>query len=184
MPARFALGAVVPAIVIVAIVVITTGGSSDRAKLPPPAPLPALVQTYKSASIGVSGHLPSDWSALRGQGFVRMTNRDGTAQIAVVAQPSTPGKKLPLLGNALASIRKTYGSVTVKHGNGTSLGGLPARSLVLYTRNQHKVPIRILLAAAQGPRLAYILEAFNALKAPLHDLVETQQIVIALRLSG
>jgi hypothetical protein len=173
-------------VVILAIILITAGGSSRHTQppLPPPAALPPLVQSFASSAIGASGQLPSGWTAVRGPGFVRLASRDGTSQIAVVSQPSVPGKKLPLLRSALASIRKAYGPVTEKHGRGTTLGGLPARSVVLYTRNKAHIPIRILLAAAQGQHLAYVLEAFNAQRAPERDLVETQQIVIALRLAG
>ncbi len=173
--------------VILAIILITAGGSSGRhapPSLPPPAKLPPLVQSFASSAIGVSGQLPSGWTAVRGPGFLRLASRDGTSQIALLSKPSSPGQKLPLLRSALASIRKAYGPVTEKHGRGTTLGGLPARSVVLYTRNKAHVPIRILLAAAQGQHLAYILEAFNAQRAPERDLVETQQIVIALRLAG
>ncbi len=172
--------------VILAIVLITTGGSTHHPSraLPAPAALPPLVQSFASSAIGASGRLPGGWTAVRGPGFLRLASRDRTSQIALVSQPSSPGKKLPLLRSALASIRKAYGAVTVKHGRGTSLGGLPARSVVLYTRNKAGVPIRILVAAAQGRRLAYVLEAFNAQRAPERDLVETQQIVIALRLAG
>jgi hypothetical protein len=186
MPARFALGAAVPAVVILAIVLLTSGGSSRHTPraLPPPAKLPPLVQSFASSAIGASGQLPNGWTAVRGPGFLRLASRDRTSQIALVAQPSVPGKKLPLLRSALASIRKAYGAITVRHGRGTTLGGLPARSVVLYTHNKTGVPIRILVAAAQGRRQAYVLEAFNAQRAPERDLVETQQIVIALRLAG
>jgi hypothetical protein len=180
--ARFAFGALVPAVIIIAIVVITAGGSS-KPKPPPPAKLPVLVQSYASPSVGIRGQLPRDWSALRGPGFVRLTNHDGTAVIAI-AVPNTQASAHALLNSTLATVRKTYKSVTVKAGRGTSLGGLPARSEIVYTTNQRGVPIRILLAAARGPHLRYILEAFTNQNAPLHDLVETQQIVIALRLTG
>ena len=172
--------------VILAIVLITAGGSSRPTPrpVPPPAKLPPLVQSFASSAIGVTGHLPSGWTAVRGPGFVRLASRDRTSQIALVSERSVPGKKLPLLRSALASIRTAYGKYTVKHGRGTTLGGLPARSVVVYTHNKAHVPLRILVAAAQGPRLAYILEAFNAQRAPQRDLVETQQIVIALRLAG
>ncbi len=186
MPVRFALGAGIPAVVILAIVLITAGGSSRNTPrtLPPPAKLPPLVQSFASRPIGASGQLPRGWTAVRGPGFLRLASRDRTSQLVLVAETGVRGKKLPLLRSTLASIKKAYGAYTVKHGRGTTLGGLPARSVVLYTRNKAHVPIRILVAAAQGRHLAYILEAFNAQRAPERDLVETQQIVIALRLAG
>lgn len=186
-PARFALGALAPAVVIALIIVITAGGSSHapkRVRLPPPAPLPALPLAFANGGIGLSGRLPSDWTALRGPGFVRLASKDGRATLAVVARSVAPGTRPRLLGPAVDLIRKSYRSVTVKHALGTSLSALPARSVVIYARNQRGVPIRILVAAAQGRSTAWVLEAFTAQHASQHDLVEAQQIVIALHLSG
>ena len=168
--------------IIIAVVVITSGGSG-KSSPPPPAKLPALVQSYGSPSIGVSGKLPADWSAIRGGGFVRLANRAGTALI-VIAAPDTHSSAHALLRSALASMQKTYRNVTVKPAPGKSMGGLPATSEVVYTTNQRGIPIRVLLAAARGPRLRYLLEAFTSQHAPLNDLVETQQIVLTLKLAG
>lgn len=85
---------------------------------------------------------------------------------------------------AVDSVRRAYGNLTVKHGVGTTLGGLHARSVVLYAHNRSGVPIRILVAAALGHRTAWVLEAFSARQASQGDLVEAQQVVIALRLTG
>lgn len=166
-----------------AAVIATTGDGTKR--LPPPARLPALVQTYANPGIGVTGGLPHDWSAVRGPGFLQLASHDRKAIIVIAGQHISPGTKpLPLLRSALATIRKTYGAETVKHAPGTKLGGLLARSVVVYTRNRHHVPIRILVAAAQAPRLAYLLEAFTARGASVHDLAETQEVVFDLRLKG
>jgi hypothetical protein len=165
-------------------VVVLTSSDGGATRLPPPAKLPALVQTYANASIGVSGGLPHDWSAVRGPGFVQLASHDHKAIIVIAAQSVAPGSKPPLLRSALAGLRKTYGAVTIKHGLGTKLGGLPARSIVVYTRNQHHVPIRVLVAAAQAARLAYLLEAFTARGASVHDLAETQEVILDLRLLG
>ena len=186
--ARFSLGALVPAAIILATVLITSGRSSSSsphvAQQPPPAPLPALVQSYANAGMGATGQLPKDWTAVRGSGFLRLANRDGTAVIVIASVTSGATHKSPLLRTALASIRKTYGSVTIKHGNGSVLGGLPGRSVVVYARNKRGIPIRILVAAAQGQHLAYVLESFTARRASERDLVETQQVVTTLRLAG
>lgn len=180
---RFALGAAGTATIVIIVVVLTSSNGGSK-RLPPPARLPALVQTYANASIGVTGGLPHDWSAVRGPGFIQLASRDRKALIVIAAQNVAPGRKAPLLRTALAAIRKTYGAVTVKHGVGTKLGGLPARSVVAYTRNRRNVPIRVLVAAAQAPRLAYLLEAFTARAASVHDLAETQEVVLDLRLRG
>jgi hypothetical protein len=170
----------------VVIVLITTSGSSNQtaAKLPPPAKLPTLVKAYANPGMSATGLLPRDWSAVRGNGLLRLANGDGSSVIVVASVSTATNHNPPLLSTAMASIRKTYGTVTTKHGNGTVLGGLQARSIVVYARNKQKVPIRILLAVALGHRQAYVLEAFTAQKATTRDLVETQQVVNTLRLKG
>jgi hypothetical protein len=177
------LGALVPAAIIVIVVLVTAGGGSSKHTPPPPAKLPSLPRTYANNSIGVTGRLPVDWTAVRGPGFVRMTSRDSTSEI-IIAAPNTTASAHSLVTETVAAIRRAYGNVTEKAAPGKMLGGLPARSEVVYTTNKQGVPIRILVAAARGPRLRYILEAFTNRKAPLHDLVETQQIVLTLRLVG
>lgn len=167
------------------VAIVATSGGTKR--LPPPARLPALVNTYTNSAIGVTGALPADWTAIRGAGFVQLASRDRSAIIIIGAQDAAPGTKLPLLRTGLAAVRKTYGAygrVTVKHAPGSRLGGLPARSVVAYARNRHHVLIRVLVAAAQSPRLAYLIEAFTSQHASVHDLAETQEAVLALRLRG
>jgi hypothetical protein len=115
---------------------------------------------------------------------VRLASKDREATIVIFARAVTPGSQPHLLQPVVHALQHTYPSVTVKHALGTRLGGLPARSVVLYTRNKRGVPIRILVAAAQGRRKAWVLEAFTAQKASQKDLVEAQQIVLALHLKG
>ena len=170
-----------------AIILITTGGSGNapsQRRLPPPAKLPPLPKTFTNAGIGLTGKLPGDWTAIRGPGFVQLASKLGNATIAIVARPLHAKGKTPLLKPAVDAIRKEYKSVTVKHALGTRLGGLPARSVVLYTRNKHGVAIRILVAAAQGLHTGWVLEAFTAQKASELALVQAQQIVLALHLRG
>ena len=130
----------VPAVIIVAIILITAGGSGNapsQRRLPPPAKLPPLPKTFTNAGIGLTGKLPGDWTAIRRPGFVQLASKPGNATIAVLARPLHPKGKTPLLKPAVDAIRAQYKSVTVKHALGTRLGGLPARSVVLYTRNKH-----------------------------------------------
>lgn len=174
----------VPAVIIVAIIVITTGGSGHAPARIPPARLPPLRGTYASRAIGVSGAVPGGWTAIAGPGFVRLARKDHKATIVIVSQAVAPGTKPPLLKPAVDAIHNAYHSVTIKHAPGTRLGGVPARSVVIYTRNANHVPIRILVAAAQGHRRAWVLETFTAQKAPQRALVEAEQVVLALHLKG
>lgn len=167
------------------VVVLLTSSGGGKKKLPPPAHLPALSQTYVNSSIGVTGGIPRDWSAVRGRGTVELASHDAQAIVVIAAQAIPAGSNPPLLSDALARLRATYGHygrVQVKHAPGTRLGGLTARSIVAYALNQHHVSIRALIAAAVTPRLAYLLEAFTSRHATVHDLAETQEIVTDVRL--
>ncbi len=115
---------------------------------------------------------------------MQLASKTRDATIEIVARPVFSGTKPPLLKPAVDTIRKAYTSVSVKHALGSTLGGVPARSVVLYARNKRGVPIRILVAAAQGRHTAWVLEAFTAQKAPQRALVEAQQIILSLHLAG
>lgn len=190
---RFALGVAIPAAIVIAIVLITTGSASSRrapssaAALPHPRAaaraLPALAQRVADPAIGLSGEIPSDWTAAHGQGFVRMAIHDGASQVVVAGLSNHSGTH-ELMLSALRSIAKSYSGINVKLGTETKLGGLPANSRVVYARNQHGVPVRILVAGAAGRQIGYVLEAFTAEKASSHDLTETQEIVQSLQLTG
>ncbi len=182
--ARFLAGAVFAGLVIVVIVLITTSGSDQpAARLPPPARLPKLVQLFQSTAIGVTGAAPRDWSALRGPDFVLVHDRNQQAQVLVKAVVTQATPKA-LLSLAVETARKTYHQIAVKRARGTVLGGLPARSYVLYTRGARGRRIRILVAAAHGRNLGYVLEALTFVSAPLKASIETQQIVLTLHLTG
>lgn len=166
-------------------VVLTSGGG--KRKPPPPAHLPAITQVYTNAGIGVAGGIPRDWTAVRGKGLLQLASKDHKAIVIIAGQSAAPGSNPPLLREGLASIRTTYGRygrVTVKHSLGQRLGGLPARSVVAYARNSHHVLMRVLVAAANGRNIDYLLEAFTARSASVHDLTEAQEVVLDLRLAG
>lgn len=190
---RFALGVATPAVIVIAIVLITTGGSSPRRSPPSAAALPhrraagpalpALDQKVANPAIGVSGEIPSDWTAVHGQGFVRMAIHDGASEIVVAGLTNHSGTH-ELMLSALRSIAKSYSGINLKLGAETKLGGLAANSRVVYAHNQYGVPVRILVAGAAGRQIGYVLEAFTAEKASAHDLTETQEIVQSLQLTG
>lgn len=165
---------------IVAAVALLSSGSDQVVKPPPPAKLPALREAYANPAMGASGLLPAGWSAVKGRGLLRLSDPSGRAVIVVAAVDA--GRRTPLLRTSLASIRRTYRGANIKHGSGTRLGGLPARSIVLYARNTHRVPLRILLAVAQARRRAYVVEAFTARSATVTQLAETQEAITYLRL--
>jgi hypothetical protein len=183
LPGGFALGAITAAVIVLIVILATQVDFGGGDKPPPPAKLPALTKTFSSRAVGASGQLPGDWTGLGGPGFVRLANRGGTAVVAITSQQGIAASSQSELNAAVSAIRRRYHSATVKTGPGTSLGGLPAHSAVVYTQNSRHVPLRILVASAKGPHRAYIVEAFNPTKAPLKALVETQQVILALHLS-
>jgi hypothetical protein len=179
---QFALGAIAAAVIVVAIVLATSVDFSGGSKAPPPAKLPPLTKKFADKSVGASGLLPNDWTGIGGPGFIRLANRGGTAVVAITSQQGITGSSQSHLNAAVSSIRSRYHSVTVK-ATTTAQVGMPARSVILYAQNSRHVPLRILVASAQGTHHEYIIEAFNSRQAPLKDLVETQQVVSALHLA-
>jgi hypothetical protein len=171
-------------VIVLVIVLATSVDFGGGKKLPPPAKLPPLTRRFADKAVGASGFLPGDWTGIGGPGFVRLANRGGTSVVAIASAQGVTGSSQAQLDTALGAIRHTYHSITVQQGPGTMLGGLPATSRVVLATNKKHVPIRILVAAAHGKHHSYVLEAFNPRKAPVKDLVETQQVVLALRLAS
>lgn len=180
----FALGVAIPAVIIAVILLLTTGGgSSPRPKRPPPAKLPRLTQVYASQPIGVVGLIPRDWTARRGSGFVRLASADGSALIVIEAETNHLDTH-ELMLSGLATLTKHRPGIKPRIALGDRLGGLPANQRVIYTRDARGVPIRILVVGARGKHVGYVLEAITDRRASLHDLEETQEIVLTLRLTG
>ncbi len=165
------------------IVLATSVDFGGGKRLPPPAKLPALPKRFADKGVGASGYLPADWTGIGGPGFIRLANRGGTAVVAILSQQGKGGSSQSQLNTAINALRHTYHSVTIK-ASGTALVGMPARSVIIYTQNARHVPLRILVAAPQGAHHQYIVEAFNSRRAPVKDLVETQEVVSALRLAS
>ena len=179
----FALGVFAALAVVVAVVVLSSRRSSPP-KPPPPAKLPAVVARFANPSAGIFGLLPTGWIASRGPGLVRLASRDGSSVVIVAALASDTPTAV-LLGSAVHALRQTYRNPTTKLvPRGGRLSGLPLRGRVLYARNRSGVPLRILVVAARGKRLDYIVEAFNDRSAPLRDLEAAQEIISSIRLTG
>lgn len=171
-----------PVAIVVAVLLATSGGDGHK-QGNPSARLPKLSGTFAYRSIGVSGSLPHGWTATKTRGsLIRLTSADRTAVVAIGADSATSDQAV--LDAALATARKTYRPQTVRHLPAAKLAGLPARDVLLLGRSQRGVPIRVLLASAHGRKLTYLLEVFTAQRSPARRLVEAQQILLALRLTG
>ena len=162
------------------LIVLTSGGGSSAPKPGPPlAKLPPLTEKFADRSLGVTGLATRRW-VVGGVGpILHLTSVDHKALIAIGA-PGAARTAHGALHVAIATIRSTYRKVTLKQATGSRLGGRPAYSVVMYGTSVRGVRLRILVASAQGTRLAYVMEAFTAVNAPLMDLEEAQEIIASL----
>jgi len=169
-----------PAAVVVALVIATSGGGNAHGRT---AVLPRLVSSYQDPSVGIGLRLPSDWTAANDRGVLRLSSHDSSAIIALAAFPD-PAQMITRLAGALRTLLGEYPDTTVKSAPGDKLAGLPARSAVVSGRNRHGTTIRVLVAGAQGRTHAYLLDVFTGRNTPVRELVEAQEIIISLRLTG
>ncbi|PZS24300.1 MAG: hypothetical protein DLM61_22455 [Pseudonocardiales bacterium] len=183
----FAAGVLVPVAIIVAVLIATSGGKhkGPQGKANASTRLPKLGGSFAYSSIGVSGSLPKGWRATQNArgSLVRLTSADRGAVIAIGTDRAATNPK-GVLDSALSTARSTYHPQRVQRLPRARLGGLPAQDAVLFGRNRGGVPIRVLLASARGRKLTYLLEVFTAQASPALRLLEAQQILLALRLTG
>jgi hypothetical protein len=166
----------VPAAVVIVIIIATSGGSSRPG-------LPALVSRYQNQNLGINVRLPKGWTAATVQGVVRLKSADSRAIIAITAFPG-PTHAMVLLANALQSVLNNYTHTKVKRGPGTKLAGLDARSVVVYGLKRSGSAIRVLLAGARGHSHAYLMDVFTGQDTSTRELVEAQEIILTMRLTG
>jgi hypothetical protein len=179
----FAGGLFVSGVVIAGVVILVTGSNqANPPTAPPPAKLAPLTEHFVDRALGVTGYVARDWIVGGSGAILRLGSTDGKAIIAIVA-PGAASTAKAALTTALAEIRRTYKRVTVKPAAGSSLGGRPAQSIVVYGINTRGVKVRILLATASGRRYAYALQASTASSASLRLLEEAQETIATLRFS-
>lgn len=179
---RFAAGLFVAGVVITAALIALTGGGGSKPGTPtrPVAKLPTLTEQFNDRLLGVTGLATREW-VVGGVGpLLHITSIDRKAVIAITA-PGAARTAHGALHVAIAAVRKAYKHVTLKQAPGSTLGGRPARSVVMYGNNFRGTRIRILLATAAGTKLAYVVQVFTAPDTPLRILEESQQIIATLR---
>jgi hypothetical protein len=167
----------VPAAVVVVLIAVTSGGGSKQ-----PA-LPRLVSSYKQQSVGISLRLPKGWTTANVHGVLRLRSPDSTAVIGLAAFPN-PKQTAALLLSTLHTVLRNYSNTTVKLGEGHKLAGLDARSLVVYGQKRRGGHIRVLLVGARGRNHAYVLDVYTGNDTPARRLVEAQEIILSMRLTG
>ncbi|MGI8801745.1 MAG: hypothetical protein ACR2KV_06170 [Solirubrobacteraceae bacterium] len=180
---RFAAGLFAAGVLIAGVVLLLTGGSSQTPAKPPPVKLPKLSEAFNDRLLGVTGLSTRNW-VIGGLGpFLHLESTDHTAIIAIGA-PGAARTAHGALHVAIATVRHSYKNVTLKQARGSSLGGRPAYSVVMYGTNARGVHLRILIATAVGRKLAYVMQVFTATKAPLTVLEEAQEIIATLRFNN
>lgn len=181
---RFAAGLFAAGVLITAgLLALTSGGGSPAKppfRPPPPAKLPKLSEQFYDRSLGITGLATRRW-VVGGLGpFLHLVSTDRKAVIAI-GSPGPARTAHGALHVGIAAIRRAYRNVTLNQAAGSTLGGRPARSVVMYGTNAGGTRLRILLATAEGRRLAYVMQVFTASNAPLRVLEEAQQIITTLR---
>lgn len=183
----FLAGLLAPVAIIVAVLIATSGSAKhkDPQGKANASALPRLDRSFAYSSIGAAGRLPEGWKATKNArgSLVRLTSADRGAVIAIGTDRAATNPKA-VLDSALATARSTYHPQRVQRLPRARLGGLPAQDAVLFGRNRGGVPIRVLLASARGRKLTYLLEVFTAQASPAIRLLEAQQVLLALRLTG
>jgi len=111
-----------------------------------------------------------------------MRSPDSAMAIAVVAPPQAPGNAR-LLRSAASELRRRYRVERAGPGDGRKLAGLPTSSIVVTARSR-RTRLRVLVAAVQGRRRAWLVEVFFSAGAPTARLAEGQVALNSLRLRG
>ncbi len=177
----FAAGLFVAGVVIAAGLIVLTGGGKSKPKVVvAPARLPALTAKFQDRALGITGLATRRW-VVGGVGpILHLTSVDRKALIAIDA-PGAARTAHGALHTAIATMRKLYKNVTVKQSAISTLGGLPAYVVVMNATSVRGARLQVLVASAQGKKLAYVMEAFTALHAPQIDIQEAREIIATLR---
>jgi hypothetical protein len=178
---RFAAGLFTAGVLITAaLLALTSGGGTATKPLPPPAKLPKLTEAFSDRALGVTGVATRSW-VVGGLGpILHLISVDRRAIIAIDA-PGSPRIAHGALHAAIGAIRSGFKNVTLKQAPGSTLGGRPAISVVMYGTNRFGVRVRILVASATGRKVTYVMQVSTASNATLRDLEEAQQIISTLR---
>lgn len=162
-----------------------TGGESDPD--PPAPPMPAAPRGGAQVAleqIGAALKRPPGWSLSRGARELVFRSRDRAAVLSISSPPQGPSTAAALLKSALRAIRRSYSDVTARPGDGRRVAGLPTSGVVVSARNRRGVRVRVLVAAAQGRRRAWLVQVFATGGSSTARLVEAQVALRSLRLEG
>ena len=166
----------------VALVSGSEGGAGREPGAPPPPPRAG--RTASVPAVGISARPPLGWSASRSSRALTMRSPGRAMAIAVVAPRGATGSAR-LLRSAASELRRRYRVERAGPGDGQKLAGLPTSSIVVTARSRRtRVRLRVLVAAVQGRRRAWLVEVFFSAGAPTARLAEGQVALNSLRLRG
>jgi hypothetical protein len=180
---RVVLMAIVGLVIAIPITLVIRG-SDDEAE-----PASSTVAENPPLNPEVSDHrldadysVPKRWRLNRKASALTLSSPDKTVRIGISA-PGPAEDAGQVLDEAVISLRASYESVEVSPGSGRRVGGLPAKGAVVSARGDN-VNLRILVAAMEGEKRAYLVEVFTAASAPASSVAEAQLFLDSLRLRG
>jgi hypothetical protein len=168
-------------LLVLIVVILTSGDDDQKSRAGTSASSGGTV--LEASSIGVRIRQPSGWTVTRGSRSISLRSPDRYLALSVSLPPGGKGKNA-ILNEDIAVIKQGYRDVRVGKASGRQVANLPAVSVVSSATNGRGTRIRILSAAAQGRRRAWLLQVFAANGAPRKRLQQAQNVVGTLHLSG
>jgi hypothetical protein len=163
------------------------GGKSDRDSPQPSAlsaPPPQGGKEVVHRETGVTLDRPPGWSVSRTESALVFRSRDRSAVLSIFSPSRAPRGAAAVLQSGLREIRSSYSDIEARPGDGRRVAGLPTSAVVVSARNRRGVPVRILVAAAQGRRRAWLVQVFTGAEGSTARLVEAQVALGSLMLEG
>jgi hypothetical protein len=184
---RVALMAVVGLVIAIPVTFAARGDDSDEDE--PAAPTvatPEVGGVEVDRRLGIELRLPKGWKRRDEKGrVVSFRSSDGSVLIAVSA-PGPAADYEEIAGAGIDSIESEYGNAEVTDRiTSLNLGGLKAKTVAITARNPKSGErMQILVSAAKGEKLAYLVEVFAAGEDSTRSLVEAQTLLNNLTLTG
>jgi hypothetical protein len=168
-------------------VTVVMRSNAEEEPLPEPIDVEAqlpLNPRVVQEEIDAEYQVPQGWQQGAADDVLKLSSGNDSVQVGI-RDAGPAGDTGELLDVALADLKLTYDRVEVAHGSGKKVGGLAAKGAVVSARKpKGDDELRILVAAAEGRRRAYLVEVFTAAEAPPRAVAEAQRLLNSLRLTG
>lgn len=137
---------------------------------------------FDDRASGITGRRPASWALSDDAAGLSLTSPDRTTLIEIAA-PGPASAADNLLAGTITAIGHGYDDVALQARTSRRIGQLTAQVAVLSARNRKGVPLRILVAAAPGHALAYLVEVFTATSSPPSTVLAAQSVIDSLQLT-